>query len=55
MQRVLEQRLDAAHERWLRQQRVASEDEVGGGEAAASQRFWQAARAAGVNLCEASD
>ena len=55
MQRVLEQRLDAAHEQWLRRQRRALAGDAYVGEAEASRRFWQAAQASGINLLDAPD
>ena len=55
MQRVLEQRLDTAHEQWLRRQRHSPAAEARVGEAEASRRFWQAARASGINLLDAPD
>ena len=51
VQHMLEQRLDAAHERWSRQ--CAGEARVG--EAEASRRFWRAAHASGISLCDAQE
>ena len=54
-QRALEQRLDVAHEQWMRRQRHASVGDERIGEAEASRRFWQAAQASGINLLDAPD
>ena len=53
VQRVLEQRLDAAHEQWLWRQRHELAGDAYVGEAEASRRFWQAAQASGINLLDA--
>ena len=55
VQRALEQRLDVAHEQWMRRQRHASVGDERTGEAEASRRFWQAAQASGINLLDAPD
>ena len=55
VQQVLEQRLEAAHEQWLRRQKCSLAADAYVGEAEASRRFWQAAQASGINLLDAPD